>query len=156
MARVPEVQRLVARVMGHPVPIVNGMRQLATSVSLSELLRLGFLSCLYSTRTPCVTCQRRQQKQKHTNTQINTSGSSSVLASASLQTRESMSVCAFWEVSFLASTERLRPAETAETASVVSTAGTTSTPPASAERTAHLEKVFSRQGSLVHAPGLLE
>ena len=29
--------------MGHPVPIVNGMRQLAASVSLSELLRLGSL-----------------------------------------------------------------------------------------------------------------
>ena len=50
--------------MGHLVPIVNGMRQLAASVSLSELLRLGFLSCLYSTRTPCVTCQRRQKKTK--------------------------------------------------------------------------------------------
>ena len=39
-----------------------------------------------------------------------------------------------------------QPAETAETASVVSTAGATSTPHASAERTAHWEKVFSRLG----------
>ena len=39
--------------------------------------------------------------------------------------------------------------ETAETASVVSTAETTSTLHASAERTAHLEKVVSRQGSLM-------
>ena len=41
------------------------------------------------------------------------------------------------------------PAETAETASVISTAGTTSTPHTSAERTAHLEKVFSQLGSLM-------
>ena len=41
-----------------------------------------------------------------------------------------------------------QPAETAETASVVSTAETTSTPHANAERTAHLEKVFSLLGSL--------
>ena len=40
-------------------------------------------------------------------------------------------------------------AETAETTSVVSIAGTTSTPHVSAERTAHLDKVFSRLGSLM-------
>ena len=40
-------------------------------------------------------------------------------------------------------------AETAETASVVSTAETTSTPHASAERTAHLEKVVNLLGSLM-------
>ena len=42
-----------------------------------------------------------------------------------------------------------KSAEPAETASAVSTAGTTSTPHASAERTAHLDKVFSQLGSLM-------
>ena len=43
------------------------------------------------------------------------------------------------------------PAETADTASVVSTAGTTLTPHASAERTAYLEKFVSQSGSLMSA-----
>ena len=42
-----------------------------------------------------------------------------------------------------------QPAETAETASVVRTAETTLTPHASAERTAHLEKVVSRLACLM-------
>ena len=42
-----------------------------------------------------------------------------------------------------------QPGDTAETASVVSTAETTSTSHASAERTAHLEKVVSRLGALM-------
>ena len=33
-------------VRGHPIPIMSGMRQLAASVSLSELLRSGCLACL--------------------------------------------------------------------------------------------------------------
>ena len=64
----PEVHVSWPCVWGHLVPIVNGMRQLAASVSLSELLRLGCLSCLSRVSTPrarpCVTCQRRRQKQK--------------------------------------------------------------------------------------------
>ena len=54
--------------------------------------------------------------------------------------------CHFWHPEHECVQQR---AETTETASVVSTAGTTSTPHASAERTAHLEKVFSQLVSLM-------
>ena len=54
--------------LGSVVPIVNGMRQLAASVSLSELLRLGCLSCF---SCPLHARALRHVSKKKTNTKTN-------------------------------------------------------------------------------------